>query len=131
MNTFFRSIGAAALLALATMGAAQAVPPPRAAGEIERLIAALGTSGCQFQRNGRWYAAAEAQSHLRRKYDWLVKRDLVDSAEQFIERAGTRSSFSGQAYQVRCAGRPAVSSATWLTAKLAELRRPPRLPEKR
>lgn len=124
MNTFLRRIGAASVLALAAMGAAsQAAPPPRAAGEIEGLIAALGASGCQFQRNGRWYAAAEAQSHLRRKYDWLVKRDLVASAEQFIERAGSGSSLSGQAYRVRCQGQPMLSSAAWLTAKLAELRR--------
>lgn len=131
MNTFLRRIGAAAVLALATMGAAQAAPPPQAAGEIERLIAALGASGCQFQRNGRWYAAAEAQSHLRRKYEWLVKRDLVASAEQFIDRAGARSSLSGQPYQVRCPGQPTVASAAWLSAKLAELRRGARATGKR
>jgi hypothetical protein len=103
---------------------APAAPPPTAAREIEALITALGASGCDFQRNGSWYPAKKAQEHLRRKYDWLRERDLAASAEQFIERAGTRSSMSGRAYQVRCAGRPAVPSATWLGERLRELRRP-------
>jgi hypothetical protein len=102
---------------------AAAAPPPRAAREIDGLIGALGASGCEFQRNGSWYPAKKAQEHLRRKYDWLRKRDMVASAEQFIERAGTQSSLSGRAYEVRCPGRPVVSSAQWLRARLLELRR--------
>lgn len=101
---------------------AHAAPPPAAQREIDGLIAALGASGCQFQRNGRWYPAADAQAHLRRKYEWLRKRDLVDSAEQFIARAGTGSSLSGRPYRVRCAGRAAQASAAWLQAQLAALR---------
>ncbi len=101
----------------------QAAPPARAAREIEQLITALGTSGCEFQRNGRWHDATQAQAHLRKKYVWLRKRDLVDSAEQFIERAGSQSSFSGRAYQVRCPGRPPVTSAAWMRASLMQLRR--------
>lgn len=111
------------VLATPAANTAEAAPPAQAAREIERLIAALGASGCQFQRNGRWYDASEAQAHLRRKYDWLRKRDMVASGEQFIERAGSESSMSGKPYEVRCPGRPAVASAIWLTAKLAELRR--------
>ena len=104
---------------------ALAAPPAQAQREIDRLITALGQSGCQFQRNGSWYDASAAQAHLRKKYDWLVRRDMVASAEQFIERAGSQSSISGKPYQVRCAGRPAVTSASWLNARLAEIRRTP------
>ncbi|MFC3549699.1 DUF5329 domain-containing protein [Lysobacter cavernae] len=111
------------LLAAPTANAAEAATPAQIAREIDRLIAALGASGCQFQRNGRWYDAGEAQAHLRKKYAWLRKRDMVASSEQFIERAGSESSMSGKPYQVRCPGRPAVVSSSWLTAKLAELRR--------
>lgn len=100
-------------------------PPPQAEREVDQLITALGQSGCQFQRNGTWYPAAEAQSHLRRKYDYLRKRDMVASAEQFIERAGTQSSMSGKAYQVRCPGKPVVTSAVWLNAKLGDIRHKP------
>lgn len=115
----------AALVLALSAAAALAAPPADARREIDGLIAALGRSGCQFQRNGRWYPASDAQAHLRRKYDWLRKRDLVDSAEQFIARAGTQSSVSGRAYRVRCAGRAAEPSAAWLRARLAALRAAP------
>jgi hypothetical protein len=110
------------VFAMFAAGAAMAAPPPQAQHEIDGLIAALGRSGCEFQRNGKWYPAGDAQAHLRRKYDYLRKRDLVDSAEQFIERAGARSSISGKAYAVRCPGKPATPSADWLAARLAEIR---------
>ncbi len=115
----------AASLALLAATASFAAPPPQAQREIDQLISALGGSGCQFQRNGRWYAATDAQAHLRKKYEWLRKRDMVASAEQFIERAGSQSSISGQAYQVRCGNAAAVSSARWLNTRLAEIRRAP------
>ena len=72
--------------------------PAQAASEIDGLIAALGGSGCEFQRNGTWHPASKAEDHLRRKYDWLRKRDMVGSAEQFIELAGSRSSVSGRTW---------------------------------
>ena len=107
-----------------------AASPPSPAHEIEALIASLGASGCDFQRNGSWHAVKKAEEHLRRKYEWLRERNLAATAEQFIERAGTKSSMSGRAYQVRCPGQPIVTSAQWLRARLLELRehdpRPPR-----
>lgn len=122
MTAIFRN-AIALCLAMFIAATAQAAPPASAAHEIDQLITALASSGCEFQRNGRWYDAAQAQAHLRKKYAWLHKRDLVDSAEQFIERAGSQSSFSGRAYQVRCPGRPPVTSAAWLRARLAQFRR--------
>lgn len=114
----------AGLMALASIAStARATPPPPAAREIEQLIAALGASGCEFQRNGRWHDAAHAQAHLRKKYAWLRKRDLVDSAEDFIQGAGSKSSVTGRAYLVRCPGRPAVTSGAWLRARLVQIRR--------
>ncbi|QNP40896.1 YfeK family protein [Lysobacter solisilvae (ex Woo and Kim 2020)] len=119
MNRLF-----ALLIGLLLALPAPAAPPPAATREIEALIAALGASGCDFQRNGSWYPAQKAQEHLRRKYDWLRERDMAANAEQFIERAGTKSSMSGRAYQVRCPGRPAIPSAVWLTERLREMRKP-------
>ena len=110
------------LLALVTAAPAGAAPPPAAAREIESLIAALGASGCDFQRNGSWYPAKKAEQHLRRKYDYLRERDKVATAEQFIALAGTRSSMSGRAYSVRCPGKPVVESAAWLQGRLRALR---------
>ena len=65
-----------------------AAPSPKAKQEIDALIAMLSTSKCEFQRNGKWYDATDARAHLQRKYDYLLKKNLADTAEQFIERAG-------------------------------------------
>ena len=113
-------------LSLACLSAPSlAAPPPQAEREIEQVIATLARSGCQFQRNGSWYDATQAQAHLRKKYAYLRKRDMVASAEQFIERAGSESSMSGRAYQIRCGGAAAMPSATWLRARLNEIRAQP------
>lgn len=109
------------LLALCA-GLVQAAGPDMAQREIAGLIQALATSGCQFERNGDWHDADTARAHLQRKYGWLHKRGLADSAELFIERAATRSSRSGKPYRVRCAGKPVVESARWFEAELARLR---------
>lgn len=107
---------------MALTAVAAAAPPPGAAREIGQLIDALGSSGCEFQRNGRWYDAERARAHLRRKLDWLLDRDLVASAEQFIERAGSRSSISGRPYRVRCPGTDAEPAAAWLQRALDGIR---------
>ncbi|WP_256056074.1 YfeK family protein [Xanthomonas cerealis] len=103
--------------------AAAAAPSPVAEREIGALLAALQTSPCRFQRNGSWYPAAEAKAHLQRKYDYLRKRDLAASAEQFIARGASRSSRSGKAYRVACPGQPEQDAATWFAQQLAALRR--------
>lgn len=95
---------------------------PDARGEIEVLLSRLAASGCQFRRNGSWHAAGEAQAHLRRKLDYLVDKGAVASAEQFIERAASRSSMSGQVYRVRCGSQAPVASGEWLRAELQALR---------
>lgn len=100
-----------------------AAPSPTAKKEIGQLMDALSHSGCQFQRNGSWYGPAEARAHLQRKYDYLLKKDKVDTAEQFIERAASESSMSGRAYRVRCQGREQDASA-WFEVQLDKLRRP-------
>lgn len=91
---------------------------PAARGEIEGLLSRLAGSGCQFNRNGGWHKASEAQTHLRRKLDYLEDKDAVGSTEQFIERAATKSSRSGKPYQVRCSKRAPVASSQWLRTEL-------------
>ncbi|MFK3649719.1 DUF5329 family protein [Lysobacter enzymogenes] len=112
----------AALLAAALGAPARAAPSPQAERETEQLIQALARSGCRFERNGSWYDAAQAQQHLRKKLAYLRKRGLADTAELFIERAGSESSFSGRPYQVQCGRAAATTSAAWLQAKLVQLR---------
>jgi hypothetical protein len=96
--------------------------PPSALAEIDHLLGSLGGSNCRFYRNGTWYSAADAQAHLRKKYEYLRKKKLLGSAEDFITGAGTESSRSGQPYQVQCGKEDAVPSAVWLQAALRRLR---------
>lgn len=103
--------------------AATAAPSPVAEREIDALLAALQASPCRFQRNGSWYPAAEARAHLQRKYDYLRKREMAASAEQFIERGASRSSSSGKVYRVACPGQPELDAAAWFAQQLAALRR--------
>jgi len=110
------------LCLLAFASSAPAAPSLTAKREIQGLMDALSASSCEFQRNGTWHGREEARKHLQRKYDYLLKRDLADTAELFIERAASKSSISGRAYQVRCPGQSAQPAATWFRAKLAALR---------
>lgn len=110
------------LLALTTTLATAAPLPPPARAEVDALLARLQSSGCEFNRNGSWYAGADAKAHLLKKLDYLEGKDLVKTAEQFIERGASASSMSGKPYLVRCAGKAPVESAKWLTAELQALR---------
>jgi len=103
---------------------AQAAMDAKAQQEITDLLDFVEHSGCQFIRNGSEYPAAEARAHLQKKLDYLEKKDMVSSAEDFIERAATRSSMSGQRYQVDCPAGKQDSSA-WLNDELQRLRQAP------
>ena len=94
----------------------------RSRDEIQHLLARLGNSGCEFNRNGNWYSAAEAQTHLTHKLDYFVKRNLLASREDFIALGASKSSMSGKAYQVKCANAKAVDSAAWLGEALLRYR---------
>ena len=96
--------------------------------EIESLLSKLKESGCVFNRNGTWYSSGEAQAHLARKLEYLVDKEAVASAEQFIERAATKSSMTGQRYMVKCGSKPPVPSSKWLHAELQEIRATPASP---
>ncbi|TYT27433.1 hypothetical protein FZO89_01685 [Luteimonas viscosa] len=89
--------------------------------EIARLVAAIGTSDCEFQRNGRWHAAADAQAHLQRKLERARSLGFNGTADDFIERLASRSSLSGRPYRVRCDGVEALA-ADWFTDELARMR---------
>jgi hypothetical protein len=93
--------------------------------EISALLQALGSSQCDFFRNGSWYDSARAESHLARKLDYFERKGLLSTAEAFIDDAASQSSMSGKPYQVRCPGHVAEPSAVWLKRKLEELRQRP------
>ena len=88
--------------------------------EIEHLIVYVENSGCEFYRNGSWYGPGKAEEHLRLKYSFL--KDSLGGTEDFIEKAASRSSLSGQSYQVRCGRTTPVPSAGWLREELMRFR---------
>ena len=90
--------------------------------EIAHLLAYLEHSGCMFLRNGTWHEPKEARAHLESKYEYLMESSLVDSAEDFIERAASTSSMSGEHYVVQCPGQVKVTSGDWLQAELLRFR---------
>jgi hypothetical protein len=115
------------LLALATAGALCASLPaaarqdPHARQEIAHLLDFVGRSGCQFERNGSWHDGAEARAHIERKYRYLLRKQLVGTTEDFIALAASKSSVSGEPYQVKC-GTQQVASGRWMADQLKQLR---------
>jgi len=87
--------------------------------EVEHLLQFVASRGCIFVRNGDDHDAADAADHLRLKYS-RGKR-YVGSAEQFIDRLATESSWSGDPYTVTCEGKT-QTSAQWLHRALAGYR---------
>ena len=101
---------------------AHAVELPTTKAEIAHLFSTLEASNCQFNRNGTWHSSKEASAHLSTKYKYLQDKDLVPTAEKFIERAATESSLSGKAYQIKCAEGVVQPSAPWFQAILLKYR---------
>lgn len=120
-----RRLALAAMLALGVCPPAQAQVPATTDREIRGLIDGLAQSSCRFERNGSWYDGTRAAAHLQRKYDYLRKRERVASAEQFIEAAASRSSVTGRAYRVACAGLEPSDAGPWFRQRLSMLRRHP------
>ena len=90
-----------------------------AEAEITALIEAVRESGCEFNRNGSLHSAEAAAEHLELKYS-RGKR-YADSAEAFIERLASKSSWSGKPYEMICDGET-QPAGDWLTATLVALR---------
>ncbi len=87
--------------------------------EIQYLLTFVADSGCVFHRNGDDHDAADAADHLRLKYS--RGRRYADTAENFIDRLASESSWSGETYQVTC-GETTEPSGDWLHRALADYR---------
>lgn len=108
------------LLIVQPLWAESADTPTRV--EINLLLERLQSSGCQFNRNGTWYTAPEAKAHLLKKLEYLEKRGSVQSTEQFIDLAASKSSVSGEPYQVMYGNAAPVESKVWLIEELQAVR---------
>ena len=104
-----------------TIGSAQAEVPASVRAEVDHLLAYVGSSNCEFFRNGTWYDAKKGQSHIKDKFNFLLGKDMIKATPDFIEQAATKSYMSGQAYKVRCNG-VEIASAKWLNDELARHR---------
>jgi hypothetical protein len=118
----FRRWALALISTALLISAANAAPASPAEVEISYLLQHIETSGCEFYRNGSWYNGMRAQAHLRSKYEYLVARNPIGSAEDFIDKVATKSSVTNQPYRIRCAGFAAVTSSNWLRDALAAYR---------
>jgi hypothetical protein len=110
------------LLLLAAASAHATQLSSSAKTEIDALLNRLGTSNCQFYRNGSWHSGSEARDHLQMKLEYLVEKGLIIDSKGFIEEAGTKSSVSGQPYKVRCPNQKEQPSAVWLGSELRKIR---------
>ena len=112
----------AILLAMALILPTHAIAATATDPEIEYLLEFVANSGCTFVRNGDDHESVDAADHLRLKYS-RGKR-YVDSAEQFIDRLATESSWSGDPYTVTCEGKTQPSEQ-WLHRALSQYRQTP------
>ena len=87
--------------------------------EILYLLDYVAGSGCIFMRNGDDHDAVDAADHLRLKYN--RGRRYAATAEQFIDRLASQSSWSGKPYNVTC-GATTEPSGEWLHRALADYR---------
>jgi len=100
-----------------------AASPTVAQTEVEYLLSAVVSSGCEFYRNGEWFDSQRASAHLRDKYNALVAVGRIATAMDFIEEVATKSSFSSRPYLIRCAGGVPVPTNQWLQKVLERYRR--------
>ena len=87
--------------------------------EIEYLLTFVHHSGCDFVRNDNAHGSADAADHLRLKYRRGGR--YANTAENFIERLASESSWSGKPYTVTCNG-ISQSSRSWLYEALEDYR---------
>lgn len=87
--------------------------------EIDYLLQSVAGSDCVFIRNGKEHDAFSARDHLQTKRK--RGRRYFSSADEFIERLASSSSWSGKDYMIRC-GDTSQTAYAWFTAALVRYR---------
>lgn len=88
--------------------------------KIDELIKAVESlPGAVFLRNGVEHSAGEAAKHLALKLE--AANGAIKTAEQFIEQIASRSSTTGDAYQIRFDDGRTVNAGDYLREELARL----------
>lgn len=91
-------------------------------GEISHLLSFIKSTDCTFIRNSRPHDSAEAYEHISKKYRYVLKKGLVETAEDFVRYSATKSSISGKRYSVICDDEKQYSGE-WLLNELARYRK--------
>jgi hypothetical protein len=105
---------------LCALAMAKPENPERA--RIDRLIQAVGKrSDIMFIRNGKEYDCAQAAEFLAGKLKWRLGK--VNNVQDFIDQIGTRSTTSGDIYQVRMKDGTVLPSAVFLRQELERIER--------
>jgi len=87
---------------------------------INYLLAFVAESDCTFIRNGKPHTAKEAVNHMQRKYEHF--KDEINTPEDFIRLAATKSLLSGKPYMVKTKAGRLLKSETWLLEALEAYR---------
>jgi hypothetical protein len=88
---------------------------------IKYLLDYVARSECVFIRNGREHNAKKASRHMHRKYKHF--KDEINTPEDFIRLAGTKSMRSGKPYRVRLENGKEVLCSEWLNDALENYRK--------
>ncbi|MGE8150175.1 DUF5329 domain-containing protein [Pseudomonas vancouverensis] len=112
---------AAGISLILTVTNGQVSATPQATREINGLLDFVEHSECHFLRSGSEYSGPRARAHLEQKLSYLQDRNMVNSAEDFIDLAATKSSMSGRPYELRCS-QGVESASTWLKRELQRQR---------
>jgi len=119
-----RRFVAGSLVLLSMAQAVVAAAPAQEQSRIEKLIRYVESQKTlKFVRNGTEYTAEDAGKFLRGKLEAMGGE--VTTARQFIKRIASRSSMSGQPYQVRLAGGQTMLAEKFLEDELQRIERQP------
>jgi len=113
-----------AVLALMALAIPAVANPPSEKEKIECLIHAVeGLKGAKFIRNGSEYDSAAAAKFLRRK--WEAHAKSIVTARDFIDKAASSSSTSGQPYLIQFKDGKPVKCGEYLSEELKRLESQP------
>ena len=109
-----------ALLICLTPAVAHNDAPPTETQKIESLISHVeALKDAKFIRNGVAYDAKTASQFFRNK--WKAQESEIKTARDFITKAASMSSTTGQPYLIRLFDGRETKSGEYLTAELAKL----------
>ena len=88
--------------------------------EIDYILDTVAASGCIFIRNGSEHDSVSAKDHLSLKR--RRGKRYFSSADEFIDRLASSSSWSGKPYHIRCREEEQQLAKEWFTAVLEDYR---------